>query len=936
MNKNSGKAITERNYKLNFLKKFIRNKNTSESTKSNKNPNFNNLKFKNINMLPKKEDKLLSKSTILFNMNKIFFNIAQYNTKEKDYFINKYQLIDILKQGNIINPEIISINQSDIILSKIYPHKTKFNFAEFMNYLTELCHFLYKDKFEKSPKNVMDEFLLCLYNNYKEIIVEKNMNNFMETIEDNSCTLKSIETIISSKLERPIFKLMLTLYDNLVGVYRVYFPNELIKYKSINEEKLFAESSQNLFTFCKDFELYPSIINKVNLAMYYNLLIKYLKKKTYISKVIISFGENRKYKNLGICFKFSSFILSLYHLCSFNHYKGMKFQTIGNCSTNESIQYDESLIDVDKLVFFFKQMENSNGIKKYLLERARTNEKKFNFIFKKKDINIAKHEMDISIHGNNEEDKKFNTIGDIIWNSVKKISKLNINKKTIESSPYTSAQLTERKFETEKNDKNDDSLLLNNSKNIFKNQNFNKYFLNINQKDNNLISISDLDEILSVSSNIKEEIVNRIEKLSEIFLRYSKINNKLEYNRMSYTSFLKFLSDAKLLLKVPTKNKIKYRRISSNLMKKTYTVSCIKQFERDLKYSISCDNIALTKEEIKYKKYLSKLVDTSKSTKIKNKDKIKMTEASLIFSTITGSYNYPSYFNGIKKQLNIKDEFYSKYMNDYIKKTDSFEPRKNASEEKYIPNKMNFALFIKSFELISSKLYPNILLDDAVSTFLTLKIDPFIISIKKLTYKNTEIQKAMDKMEKPEIEKVLGKLGNIIHPFFIQFADNNKQMLFYQFFDVYKNLGLFPEMISLTQMKNIFYTLCDNNIDDYSTLHKDKNMSDKINFDEFIISLGISSMLFNFSNIVSDTDRILYIYYFILESKFFKNINAKKNITKKIYKNLKYRNDNKLRQNSSVDNSMNRKMRLNYDYKTNKYICDKKIIKRYNFFDIYK
>ena len=143
-------------------------------------------------------------------------------------------------------------------------------------------------------------------------------------------------------------------------------------------------------------------------------------------------------------------------------------------------------------------------------------------------------------------------------------------------------------------------------------------------------------------------------------------------------------------------------------------------------------------------------------------------------------------------------------------------------------------------------------------------------------------------------------------------------------------------MISLTQMKNIFYTLCDNNIDDYSTLHKDKNMSDKINFDEFIISLGISSMLFNFSNIVSDTDRILYIYYFILESKFFKNINAKKNITKKIYKNLKYRNDNKLRQNSSVDNSMNRKMRLNYDYKTNKYICDKKIIKRYNFFDIYK
>ena len=931
MNKNFLKILTEASYKENFLRKFLKNKKKSDTKDTNNNSKYNNLKFKNKNILPKKEDKLLSNSNILLNINKIFFNIAQYNSKEKDYFINKYQLIDILKQGNIINREIISINQSDIILSKIYPHKTKFNFEEFMNYLTELCHDIYKDKFEKSPKDAMDDFLACLFNNYKEIIIEKNMSNFMETLEDNTCTLKTIETIISAKLERPIFKLILTLYDNLVEVYKVYFPNELIKYKSINEGKLFSESSQNLFKFCKDFELYPSIINKVNLTMYFNLLNKYLKQKSYIDKIIISFGENKRYKNLGICFKFSSFVLSLYHLCIFDYYKGMKFQTIGNYSTNESIQYDESLIDVDKIVFFFKQLENSIGIKKYLLRRARTNEKKYNFIFKKRDINKAKKEMDIPIDENDDEEQKLKTINSINNNSLNKISKL--NKKTIDSSLYTSANLTERKIETIKNT-NDDSLILNNAKNIFKNEKFNKYFLNKNKKDNYLISLSDLDEILSVSPVVKEEIINKIEKLSEIFLRYSKIHTKLEYNRMTYSSFIKFLSDAKILLNIPGKMKVKYRRISNDLMNKTCTVMTIRQFEKKLNCSISYDNIALTKEEINYKKYISKLVNTP--NKIKNKDKIKMTEASLIFSTVTGSYNFPSYFSGIKKQLNIKDEFYFKHMNDYIKKTDSFEPRKDANEEKVFQNKMNFALFIKSFELIASKLYPNILLDDAVSTFLNLKIEPFILKIKKITYKNTEISKAMDKMEKPDIEKILGKLGNIIYPFFIEFSDVDKQMRFYQFFDIYKNLGLFPEMISLTQMKTIFYTLCDNNLDDYSTLNKDKNMSDKISFDEFIISLGITSMLFNFSNIVSDTDRILYIYYFILESKYFKNINAKKNITKKIYKNLTYRNDNKLRKNNSVDNSPNRKMRLNYDYQTSKYKCVRKIAKRYSFFDIYK
>jgi hypothetical protein len=429
-------------------------------------------------------------------------------------------------------------------------------------------------------------------------------------------------------------------------------------------------------------------------------------------------------------------------------------------------------------------------------------------------------------------------------------------------------------------------------------------------------------------------MVNRIEKLSEIFLRYSKINNKLEYNRMSYTSFLKFLSDAKLLLKVPTKKKNIYRRISSDLMLKTCTISSVKKFETNLKYSISCDNIALTKEEINYKKYISKIVNTS--DKSKKKDKINMTEASLIFSTVTGAYNFPSYFSGIKKQLNIKDEFYTKHIKDYIKKTYSFEPKKDINLEKDVPKKMNFVLFIKSFELIASKLYPNLLLDDAMSTFLDLKIEPFYIKIKKINFKNKEIPKAFDKMENPEIEKILGKLGDIIHPFYLEFADNKKQMLFYQFFDFYKNLELFPEMISLTQMKNIFYTLCDNNIDNYSSLEKDKKISGKIDFDTFIISLGISSMIFNFSNIISDTDRILYIYYFILNSKYIKGINAGKNITKTIYKNLKYRNVNKLKRNSSVDNSTNRKMILNYDYKVSKYKCVEKKIKRYNFFDIYK
>ena len=84
----------------------------------------------------------------------------------------------------------------------------------------------------------------------------------------------------------------------------------------------------------------------------------------------------------------------------------MKFQFQRNNNKNkDSIQYNESLIDVDKIIFFFTNLENSSGIKKYLLKRARTNEYRFNFIFKKKDIKIARYEMDLGSNDNKDTEK---------------------------------------------------------------------------------------------------------------------------------------------------------------------------------------------------------------------------------------------------------------------------------------------------------------------------------------------------------------------------------------------------------------------------------------------------------------------------------------------------------------------------------------------------
>ena len=941
MDKNGTKITSLENSKYQKLTSSTRNRNKSIDSKFSKKFINKRLGYKDIYLTPKYDDILISKSKILQHINKIFFNISKYNINKKDYFITRTQLIDILKQSDIISRKIISENQAFLILLKIYPHKPIFNFSEFMNFLTELCRFLYKDEFVKNPKKTMDNFLSCLYNNYKSFVIEKNSNNFMEKFNNDSCTLKTIETIISSKLERPIFKLILTLYDSLIQIYKVYFPNEVVNYKSINEEKLMTDSFNYMFNFCKDFEIFPSIINKSNLNMYFNLLIKYQKEKNYINYAIISFGENENFIDLGVLFKFSTFVLSLYHLCIFYFYKKMKFQNFED-TDNNIIGYDEHLIDADKINIFFKKLENSPGIKTYLTKRGRTNENKYNFIFKKKDIKIAKNEMNTEKYESEKNKNKKNNIKNNFENKKSKLEKITIN-----SSPYTSRQITEKNLEDEKNEINNNYTLTNTSlrnRNIFTNDNFNKYFEKPKSTNNYLISISDLDEILMVSPRIKSEIANKIEKLSEIFLQYSQISNKLEYNRMSFSSFIKFLEDVDILLVVPKKQKLKYRKISNSIISKISTISSIKKYENSLKLSISCNNITLSNEESDYIKSISKLVNNNSQnkTKNKNKSKITMTEASLIFHSITGAYNFPSHLSQIKKQFNKKDEFYDKHMYDYINMTDAFEPKKEVNATKDVPNKMNLIIFIKSFELIASKLYPNTPLDEAVSLFLDLKIDPFIYQINKISIKKEEINNMLEKLNRTEIKKILKKLGDIIYPFFVKFADNDKEMKFYQFFEFFIKFELFPEMLSLTQMKNIFYFLCEKYTNDLG-INKDKNISDKINFDLFLKSLGITSMLFNFRNIISDTDRLLYIYYFILKSDYFKNVNSNNYIIKQISNNLKIKKGNKkfkkdkiFRRNSSSDNIKNMELKLIYDNKTKEYKCVSRVRTKYNFSDIYK
>ena len=904
------------------------NNNSIYISKSHKNKNKNNINKK------EEEKNNVKNNAILQNLNKIFLNSSQYNSKDKDYFLNRYQILDILTKSNIISKKIISKTQADIILTQLNPHKRKYNLKDFMNYLTELCHYIYKDNFESSPKETMDYFLKCLFNNYKDALEEKNSNNFLEKTDDSSCTIKCLEIIITSELEEPICKLLLTLYESFKKIYKIYFPNELTRNVIVDKELLLLSSSENLLQFSKDFEIMPYIINKTNLNIYFNFLIKYQNENPEIIKTIMNSG-NKKYKDIGIIFKLSSFILFIYHFSNFLYYKDFRLPY-----ANEEYEITN---DVDKIIFFLQKLENSIGIKKYLDKRGRTNENKFSFIPSNKNIEIANEEM------NKNKNKNKIYITDIEEKEKENNLKGKSKKYNIESSPYTSKEVTERKIDNNNYYINKNKSFSFNNEKLVKDNNLNNYFKEKTKKEKDYLSISELKKILNVSPSIQNDIINNIENLSEIFLKYSKIHDKLDYNKMTISSFIQFLKDTNILSSIPDEQRNNFRKLSNKLIRKNYNISEIKKYDQTLKGSVSCNNINLANDIRKYKKNISQYVNTNNL-----KDKINIGEASVIFFSLTNPNNLPSNKNKIRTQFDNNAGYKHININKKKKKTLSFDSKRENFIQKNIPNKMNFVLFIKSFELIAIKLYPDMTLDDAVSNLLNKKILPFIKEKNINIINSKEMKDALSKMNNDNIKQFLIKLGDAIAPLYNIFSDNNNNMKFYQYFDFYKCFGLFPELISLSQLKAIFFTLCE------SVTLENNNKSDKkieqIDFSLFLESLGISSMFFNFKNIISDIDRLLYLCYSIWKSDGIKKQKIEENIPQKINSNFielfKYYNridmyndsgkknresKRKLNYNNSCSNlNFNRhNLILSYDNINNEYNCTKPNRGVYKFDDIY-
>ena len=918
----------------------------------------------------KQDTNNISKTEKFEMMNKIFLSNSSFNKHTKEYFITRFQIILILRKSNILNDDIISKNQADIILTKLKPNQNKYSFIDFMNYLNEICKYIFKEKFDKNPKKYISKFIDYILNNYYEYLEEKLQMNYIETEVDNNTTINSIKTIVETDIEKHALKLLISMYNQLKKIYLCYFKYEIdSKY---SKETIMLKSMESFISFGKDFEIMPYLVNEKNFVTYYNILLRHQKDFTEtINDLFLSIKieDNKNFQDIGTCFKMSSFILFLYHFSILLYYKKFKVQF--------SMNKLEKPVDIEIILFFLQKLEHSNGIAKYILKKQRTNENKFTFIPTNENIELAFKELSEDKYEGRPilssiNDYNINITSSISPNGISGINSpinnnfiLNTNTsfenniletKTDINNIITFPETTKNKHKGEeicKASKNMNELknkrlikLLNSTsvnsdnsltlKSMRKQKNKSIKTINTEPKEKNrklqlnLPSILDFENFLNVNSDVVNLISEKLEKLNEIFLKFSKMNDKLEFNRMSFSSFLQFLKKANILIGIPNSMKEKYRKIGETLMQKSVNVSEIKTYNKKYKGSVPCQNVVLTQAERFYKYKISQIVNAKNSD---FEEQISIGEAAVIFNSLTNSKNFPIYTESIKLHFD-KNNGINLNIGDNVSKTFIFDKKLFLENQQNVPGKMDFMLFIKSFELIGAKLYPEESLNKAVTQVLERKIFPILPRRNIITA--NKLNEVMNKLQNEDIKYFLKELSPIMYPIYQKYADFNNKMKFSNFLNFFTEFELFPELITLTQIKIIFFSFNEsskinlsNNIDNNQTTNTEyKNTQiqvERLDYDKFLEALAITAMIYNYKNIVNDVDRLIYLCYQIYNAKPIREDKLGGIVSSQANKNLgkflkgfinKYRNKEEEKNNDKDEEMMK---------KEKKYITDKDI-----------
>jgi hypothetical protein len=166
-----------------------------------------------------------------------------------------------------------------------------------------------------------------------------------------------------------------------------------------------------------------------------------------------------------------------------------------------------------------------------------------------------------------------------------------------------------------------------------------------------------------------------------------------------------------------------------------------------------------------------------------SRGKLLESEVSIIFCDLTGNKNFPN-SEKIKNQFDRNKGFTPNIEECISSPRFGHLNSKKVSIENTLPTKLNFNLFVKSFENLAIKLHPEMDLDDAVCYFMDQDIADLVKEHSDSNFNNSKknILEALNYIRKEEFLEILEDLNNVLFPHYLNYCNKIGLIIFDNFF----------------------------------------------------------------------------------------------------------------------------------------------------------
>ena len=323
---NENNLTNNNNYKLSTIPRI---EETFESLNLTKEQNNNNL---------------LTKDQILYFTHIIFLNNASFIKNKECYMMSKSNFLNIMKSINMIKSQLILV-EIDLIYDSISLKSLMINYSQFNQILMKIIKKFYQEQYLASPQLTINYFINKLIKQYNLFFENKIPKDYLYKYQYNS--IVKIIQIFPNENQIVIIKhIILTINE----IYEKYFTYEL----DYNKEYLY-KSSENLVSFCRDFEISPQIINSTQAVTYYNLIIHIEQTYNTLKEIL---EKEKICKNKGKIFTLYHFILFIIHMSLYSYTK-----IFGSKSWNSE---NNTISKEEKLLLFLEKLDHSKGMTNFL------------------------------------------------------------------------------------------------------------------------------------------------------------------------------------------------------------------------------------------------------------------------------------------------------------------------------------------------------------------------------------------------------------------------------------------------------------------------------------------------------------------------------------------------------------------------------------------